>query len=167
MNNARLQRLQSQMAQRGAQGASDAIQGAISNAQTGVQPKPAQQVQTAREIPLDVQRHGLAGAGDRVDLSGVTEFFFDCSGGGWLNKFSETRAGVGEAPGRELDVEAIEDLPDDFDGSIVHGRTSSSAADAAGHGHPAAGSLTGASDCDISRSAHRATASAEAPVSGV
>lgn len=50
MNNQRLTRLQSEMAKRGAPDGSNAIQGAITNAQTGTQPAPAQQAQRALAI---------------------------------------------------------------------------------------------------------------------
>jgi len=50
MSNQRIQRLQSEMAQRGAMEASGAIQGAITNAQTGTPPNPAQQVRGARQL---------------------------------------------------------------------------------------------------------------------
>src|SRR5262249_55221505 len=81
-------------------------------------------VQAVREIPLNVEGHGFAGSGEGVDLCGVAEFFFDASCGGGLNELPETSAGVGEAPGGKLDVEAVKDLSDCFDRAIVHGRAS-------------------------------------------
>jgi len=50
MGNQRLTRLQSEMAKRGALDGSNAIQGAITNAQTGGTPQPAQQAQRAAAI---------------------------------------------------------------------------------------------------------------------
>lgn len=53
MNNARLIRIQQQMAQRGATEGSNAIQGAVGAAQSGTQPPPNQQAQMARNIFLN------------------------------------------------------------------------------------------------------------------
>ena len=39
-----------------------------------------------------------AAGGELVDDAGVGEFFVDGAGGGGLEKFAETRAGVGVAP---------------------------------------------------------------------
>jgi hypothetical protein len=50
----------------------------------------------------------------------VAEFFLDVGGGGGLNEFAETGAGVGEAPGGKLDVEEIERFEYDLGGFIVH-----------------------------------------------
>ena len=43
-----------------------------------------------------------------MHLAGVAEFFFEGGRGGGLQKFAEAGAGVGESPGRNLDVEAVE-----------------------------------------------------------
>ncbi len=66
-----------------------------------------------------MKREGRAGSGDRVDLRGIAEFFFDIGGGGELNEFAEAGAGIGESPGRELDFEFVQRIPYDFDRLIV------------------------------------------------
>ena len=47
-----------------------------------------------------MQGHGWADSGEQVNLAGIAELFFRSSGRGGLDEFSETRAGIGEAPGR-------------------------------------------------------------------
>ena len=54
--------------------------------------------QSVRQIPLHVQRQGWAASGERVNLRGVTEFFFDGGGGSGLDKFAEASASVCKAP---------------------------------------------------------------------
>jgi len=71
-----------------------------------------------------VERHGLARAGCRVDLRGVTEFFFDGSRGRRLDELSKPRSGVGKTPRRDFNVQGVENLPDFFNGFVFHGKAS-------------------------------------------
>src|SRR5580693_4431034 len=51
------------------------------------------------QVPQNVQRYARARSGNSVNLSSVTEFFFDGGSCRKLNEFSEARSSVGEAPG--------------------------------------------------------------------
>src|SRR5205807_4299636 len=43
-------------------------------------------LQPIREVPLNMQCQSRAGASDRMYLSGVAKFFFDCAGGSELDE---------------------------------------------------------------------------------
>ena len=62
------------------------------------------------QIPEHVQGHRGRDAGEAVDLGRVGEFFFDGGSGGGLHKLAKARAGVGESPGGNLDLERIQGL---------------------------------------------------------
>ena len=62
------------------------------------------------QIPEDVEGHGGSDAGEAMDLGRVGKFLFDGGGGGGLGELAEARAGVCEAPGGNLDLEAVENL---------------------------------------------------------
>ena len=51
-----------------------------------------------RKIPQNMERYSRTDAGDLMDESGVAEFLLRCGGCCWLDEFSETSAGIGEAP---------------------------------------------------------------------
>jgi len=55
-----------------------------------------------------MHRHGRAGASQTVDESRVVQLLVDAAGRRRLEEFSEPRAGVGETPARQLDLESIE-----------------------------------------------------------
>ena len=49
-----------------------------------------------------------------MHLAGIAELLFDRGGGGRLQEFAEARAGVGESPGGQFDVELVECGDDRF-----------------------------------------------------
>ena len=57
-----------------------------------------------------MQRQRRRNAGQPVHLGRVGKLLFDGGSGGGLRKLAETRAGVGEAPGGNLDLESIQRL---------------------------------------------------------
>src|ERR1700677_5023239 len=59
-----------------------------------------------RKIPQNMERYSGTDAGDLMDESGIAEFLFRCSGCCRLDKFSETSAGICEAPRRALNTES-------------------------------------------------------------
>ena len=62
------------------------------------------------QIPQHVQSQRGRGAGEAIDLGGVGELLFDGGSGGGLRKLAEARAGVGEAPGGNFDLERVQHL---------------------------------------------------------
>jgi hypothetical protein len=60
-----------------------------------------------RGIPKGVHGDAWAATREPVYLAGVIELFLDGGGSGWLNEFSTARPGVGESPGRDLNLERI------------------------------------------------------------
>ena len=57
------------------------------------------------QIPEHVEGERGSNAGEPVDLGGVGKFFLDGGSGGGLHKLAKARAGVGESPGGNLDLE--------------------------------------------------------------
>ena len=53
---------------------------------------------TAGQIPENVQRDCGTDSGQCVDLTGVAELLLDCDSGGGLDELAEACAGIGEAP---------------------------------------------------------------------
>ena len=66
------------------------------------------------EIPEDMQGDGGADASPAVDLSRVGELLFGGGCGSRLEEFAEAGSRIGEAPGRQLDMKAIERVDDDI-----------------------------------------------------
>src|ERR1700757_5092567 len=67
-----------------------------------------------------MQGYRRTNSGQKVDLTGVAELLFGRSGGGGLDKFSESCASVGEAPGRQFDTEGLERIKNLFTLAGVH-----------------------------------------------
>ena len=65
-------------------------------------------LQPVGKVPLHMQRHGRASAGQGMHLPGVAELVFDRDCGRELNEFAETGPGVGKAPGGQLDIKIVE-----------------------------------------------------------
>ena len=57
-----------------------------------------------------MQSHGWRCAGEAIHFGGVGEFLFQRGGGSGLHKLAEARAGVGESPGGNLNLERIQNL---------------------------------------------------------
>jgi hypothetical protein len=57
------------------------------------------------QIPKNVQRQRRRRAGEPVHLGRVGELLLDGGSGGGLHKLAKARAGVGESPGGNLDLE--------------------------------------------------------------
>src|SRR6266478_910676 len=68
-------------------------------------------VHSPGEVPLNVQCQSGASTRQRMHLRGIAEFFFDGARGGELDELAESRAGIREAPRRELYPKVIERFP--------------------------------------------------------
>src|SRR2546429_8709691 len=73
-----------------------------------------------REVPLNMQCQRRAGASDRMYLSGVDKFFFDCAGGSELDELAKSCAGVRKAPRGQLYSKIVERLPNTLRLLIFH-----------------------------------------------
>ena len=62
------------------------------------------------QIPQDVQGECGRGAGEAMDFGSIAEFLFERGGGGRLDEFSETRAGICKSPRRNFDLECVQDF---------------------------------------------------------
>src|SRR5580704_12975803 len=71
-----------------------------------------------------MQSHGGADSGEQMDLAGVAELFFGRGGSCRLDKFAEARAGIGKAPGRQLDAERLQRIENLLTLACVHGSPS-------------------------------------------
>src|ERR1700761_6386681 len=65
---------------------------------------------TVGKIPQNVKSQRGAHAGEAMDFGGIAEFLINRLGGGGLQEFAEASAGVGETPGRQLDLKLIQGL---------------------------------------------------------
>src|SRR5207249_5073835 len=77
-------------------------------------------LQPIREVPLNMQCQSRAGASDRMYLSGVAKFFFDCAGGSELDELAKSCAGVRKAPRGQLYSKIVERLPNTLRLLIFH-----------------------------------------------
>src|ERR1017187_9076 len=77
---------------------------------------------TTGAVPENVQSYGRADAGEPVNLPGIAEFLFGGGGRSWLDEFSETRAGIGEAPRGQLNAKGVQRLKHLFTLACIHQR---------------------------------------------
>ena len=70
-----------------------------------------------RQIPQYVESEGGGHAGKAVYLGCVGELFLDGGGGGCLDELAKARTGVGESPGGNLDLERVQRLNSQVEGS--------------------------------------------------
>jgi hypothetical protein len=77
-------------------------------------------LQTVGHVPLNVKSQSWTRPSQGMHLRGVAEFFFDGGGGSGLNKLPKASASVGKSPRRQLNVEFVERLPNEFDRTIIH-----------------------------------------------
>src|ERR1700722_1935251 len=71
-------------------------------------------------VPQDVQSYGRTYTRQQVHLPGIAELLLGGGGGGRLDKFSEARAGIGEAPRRYLDAEGLKRAENPLGLACVH-----------------------------------------------
>ena len=71
-------------------------------------------VHAVGQIPKHMQRHCGRGAGQAIHFGGVRKFLFDRGCRRGLHKLAEARTGVGESPGRDFDMEAVQRLERNF-----------------------------------------------------
>jgi len=65
-------------------------------------------VLTCLEVPQDVHGDSGAAAGEFIDEAGVVELFLEGGGGGGLEEFAETGAGIGKAPRGQFNLETVQ-----------------------------------------------------------
>ncbi len=74
-------------------------------------------VDSVGQVPKDVEGERGGDAGEAVDLSRVAELLLDGGGGSGLDKLAEAGSGVGESPGGNLDLERVQRLNSQVEGS--------------------------------------------------
>src|SRR5580698_1577880 len=77
-------------------------------------------IETVRHVPEDVQRNCRCDAGEAEDLACIGELLGSSGCRGVLDELAESRSGVGEAPGRNLDTELIEGFIDPLYALVLH-----------------------------------------------